>query len=275
MSQNVANIDFDRLIDDCASIENTISSLIKDNARKECELSCLQAQIIGDTQTELDRLVDYEHLLRTNLEAEREKKFRFDSDIKRCSDVNEKLSKLVSNVQKSNNERSEIDREYEVVNQRIFNSIQEYEQIKNDYKRLTHDIELLNNRDDRDNQVVKALLSESKNLVVSLQKKDNILRVLEHQNIFAGQQFDHILDQIPWEPLSHQQIEELRKSNHEQIRNLAEDLQLQAHDIAELRESLSSRKKLKLDILEKLATQLDQFVKKREEAIVMSGFNNC
>lgn len=258
---------FDKLLDNCINLENAISALIDTNASKESELSCLQTSYLEYTQADLDQLAERELALRNDLEGSRSKKEELESDIKHLTDINEKLSEWVSNAQKTNNDKSCLEDKNQEVYMLLIETMQDYEQIKSDYQRVYVELTQLIDGIQVDTSEVKELVKVCNELVVGLHRNDKIIKVLDQQNRHGEQQFDLILQQLPWEPLT--DINDLRKHNDEAIRNLAEVLQVQANEINELKESLDSKKQRKLEILEQLANQLNHFVNRREEAILM------
>lgn len=263
-------MDFEKLLNDCETIENNVSFLIDDNARKKVDLSKFQADILQSSDGNLNQLVDYEHRLLIDLESLKSRKNELDTKLKQLTDINDKLSSIVSTAQKANNEKKDHKNNHVSVYMSIAATINKYEHTKVDYLKVFEEIGLLKINLEEDLETVKDVLKLNKELNICLQRNDNILRLIEQQNKHVEQQFDLILNQLPWEPLSDRYFQELRNSNEEIVRNMADVLMIQTNDLKDLSESIEIKKNRKLQILEELKIQLDNFAKKREEAIMMS-----
>lgn len=256
-------MDLDSLLEDSSKLEKTITALIENNALKQSELCRLNTCLLDRSQYELNTISEKEKGLRTNLETLRVRKNDVEAELKQFTDINEKLSHWVSEAQKSRKDRNQ---ELYVS---IADTIRDYEQLTQDYRKVFSEIASL--RDGHEEQIdeVRILVEQSNELVVSLRKNENMIKVLEQQNKFSEQQFDLIINQLPWEPLTNNYIEELRNADSEEIKAQAEFLQIQASEIHDLSESVNSKKQKKLEILEQLANQLNKFVQKREEATLI------
>lgn len=255
---NVITMDFDGLLDKCVALENTIFSVIKNNARKQTELSCLQSDILKNVQSESEALADYEHELKDQLENLKTKIEELETELKIYNDINEKLDEIVVTAKRTAKEKRDFSYSFK-------EESEEYEQIQKEHIDMLNELAILK---EADTQQFRQYLNDSRQLVIALYKNDQILKVLERQNKFAEQQFDFILNELPWEPLSHNYFEDLRNSKDESIRCIADVLRLQTAEINDLNESLNSKKGRKLEILEQLARQLDMFVRKRETALL-------
>jgi len=265
------DINVNKLLDDCVSLENTISILIKDNASKRLELNSLQTTILNSSQSGLDQLVDHENVLRNDQALLKSKKDGLDINIKQLTDVNEKLNELVSVSQKANNGKKDTNNKFDEVYMNIAETIREYEDLRLEYIKAGSEIAMVQEDLEKDAREVSDVVNKCIDLVTNLDRNDNIIRMLDQQNKYAEQQFDLILNQLPWEPLTDNYIEGLCNSKDESIRTLARLLQMQTSEIDDLNESLTTKKQRKLDILEHLANQLNNFVKRREEAILMEA----
>lgn len=251
-------MDFDELLDKCVALENTIFSVIKNNARKQSELSRLQTDILKNVQIESESLADHEHYLRNQLETLKINKEDLDAEVKLYIDTNEKLDEIVATAQRTANEKRDFC-------YGLKEESEEYEQIKLEYLKMLNEITILK---EEDTQKFRQYLNDCRNLVINLYKNDQIIRVLERQNKYAEQQFDFIHNELPWEPLSNNYLAELRNFDDDSIRNIADVLKMQTIEINDLNESLKSKKERKLEILEQLARQLELFVRKRETSLL-------
>lgn len=259
---------FDKILDDCVALENTISFLIKNNANKQTALNNLQSHILENSQSQLNQLVDREHELWSNLENLKATKEKIGYEIKQYSDINEKLSDLVAIAQRASNEKLDVNDKFNEANL-ITDSLLESEQLIGEYLNIKNEIVISSENLEKDELDVEDLVKNGKELAINLEKNDNLIRVLEQQNKYAEEQFDLILNQLPWQPLTESYIAELLQSNEEGIRDLAGVLQVQSGEINDLNESLCYKKQQKLEILEQLADQLNLFSRKRDEAILM------
>lgn len=264
-------MDFDRLMDDCATLEKTISGLIKSNSCKQSELRQLQSDILASCEFELGEVVNRESELKTELESLKYKKEDLDAKVKQYANINEKLQEVVATAQQTSNRHNELSLpdKYNETYVIVSESIQDFEQLNQEYIRLCGEIVNLETSLQEAMNQMKAVVADNKELVINLHKNDDIIRLLFQQNKFSEQQFDIILSQLPWEPLPEQYMEELQNSSNETIRQLATVFQLQTSEINDLNESLRQKKLKKLEILEQLSKQLDCFVRKREAAILM------
>lgn len=267
-------MDFDKLVDDCTNVENSITLLIKTNTSRSIELSEIRAKLIQTTQTDLDQLVERELELRTTLEDLRIKKSDLETNIKQFASVNEKLSDLVTTIQTINNDKTNSDNQQKDLILQISSTIQDFEAHRLDCSKLSQEFVSLCGSLDKDAIEVDKSVEIAGKLVASLHKNDRIIRVIDQQNKYAEQQFDLILNQLPWKPLTKQCIEDLRLSNNKSIRDIADSLEIQSNEIEELNESLNCKKRRKIELLEQLANQLNSFVARRGEAISMSNLNN-
>lgn len=254
-------MDSDQLLDKCVALENTIFSVIKNNARKQNELSRLQTNILNDVQVESEALDDYEHELRNQLQILKTNKEELDTEIKLYGEINDRLDEIVVATQRTAQEKRDFYYSFK-------EESEEYEQIKANHLVMLNGFSVLK---EKDTQKFKEYLNESRSLVIDLHKNDQIIRVLEKQNKYAEQQFDFILNELPWEPLSDIYFKELHNFENDSIRNLADVLEIQTTEINELNESLNSKKERKLEILEQLAHHLDLFVRKRESAVLINN----
>lgn len=264
-------MEFDKLLEDCANAENAISLLIKANANKSIELNDNRAKLIETTQVDLDQLVERELEFRTTLEELRTRKAELESNIKKFTIVNEKLSDLVTTIQKTNNDKTNHDNQQKDLIIQTSNVIQEFEAYKLDFTKINREFISLCENLERDAVEVEKYVSFATGLVANLHKNDSIIRLLDQQNKFSEQQFDLILNQLPWEPLTKQCIDDLRHSSNKYIQDVANSLEIQSSEIEELNESLNSKKRRKLELLEQLANQLNSFVARRGEAISVTN----
>lgn len=264
-------MDIDKLFDTCQTLETTIAILVRSNANKQAEAMRLQNNIFDESQASLNQILAKEKELQYKLDLLKSRKNDIETEIKQYSDINEKLSDLVAIVQKSNPSAKE---DNECRNDEmcltIIETLDEYEQIKQEYTKTSSKVTHLNESLDRDSNEVKNLISENQELVLDLHKNDTIIRLSDQQNKYAEQQFDVIINQLPWEPLTDQYIDELRKSSVLAIKQIADSLQLQKNEILDLTDSLNHKKAKKLGVLEELYSVLNTFLQKRDEAVLIT-----
>lgn len=264
-------MELDKLIDDCSAIEHTVSVLTKSNAKKQVELEALQESVLESTKQRLDQLVDREEEIRKDLECLRSKRQDVEVEVKSLSSINEKLTKLVASLQENTGDDSmQVDQSQ----LNMASSIQDYEQLKADFKHISENYKTLIGESDINDSEVKELRQKQVSLACSIFLNYNYLRILTNVNGYAEEQFDLILSELPWEPLSSSYIEDLRRSNNERIRNLAETLVIQTSEISDLVDSLDQRKSRKLKVLDELCKELDDLLRNREQAMLMCSKSN-
>lgn len=258
-----------KISEDCAALESIIFALISENTCKHTQLNRLQDNVIESSRKNVDQLVDYESKLKDELDNLRLQKLSLDNDNRHLTSLNEKLNELVTIA----NSTSCLD---DAVNNgiylNIYETIQEYEKIRDKTYNIHRDLTDLLRSMNIEINGVDNLVSSNKALAVSLHKNQNSLRILAQQNKFSERQFDLILSQLPWEPMTDERIAELHQSDRADIRDLAVCLQLQTSEIKELNESLTQKKFRKLEILNRLASELKNFSAKRDEVTLLSRF---
>lgn len=245
--------------------------MVKNNSKKQSELLHLQKCVIDKSQVFFNESLEQDRRNQQQLDALKQRKNELDTEIKQCSEINEKLSHLVAIVQQSDEEEEDCCSSDEVYFT-ISETLEDYERMKLDYATLVDKLNQMDMNVKQNESEIKSIIDHNQELMVDVQRNDNILRLLEQQNKYAEQQFDLILNKLPWEPLTGQYIKDLRKSNKQAIRDLADTLELQTNEIQELNESLSYKKKEKLEVLEQLLGELNLFVQKRDEAILITRF---
>jgi hypothetical protein len=261
----------DKLLDNCETLEKTISVLIKSNAAKQMEVIRLQNCVFDESQASLNEILNKENDLHQKLDDLKFKKNNLDTEIKQYSDINEKLSNIVSIVQ-SADQSDEEDNECknEEMNFTINDTLEEYGRIKQEFSKINNKMLQLVESLDTDKQKVRDFIFDKQILVADLNRNDASIRLFEQQNKFSEQQFDLFINQLPWEPLTTSYLDDLKKSHVQAIRDLADTLQLQKNEIEDLTESLNLKKAKKLKVLEELYSELNDFVKKREEAVLVT-----
>ena len=274
MTQSKANdtieMDFERLLDESEALDKTISILIEKNAVKDAQLHQLQNYVFENSQAALDETLVKERELQHTLETLRAEKSQIETEIKQFTEINEKLSECVAAAQKS--ETPEEDKcKVEDIYCGILDVINEYQTIGSEYSRINEQVLDLSENHERKTVEVKDLICSTQELIVDLQKNDGIIRLTEQQNRYAEQQFDTILGQLPWEPLALEYIETLRNHNVRAIRDLAETLKIQTSDIVDLNESIATKKEAKLKVLEELYSEIEDFNRRRDEAVLIAN----
>lgn len=264
-------MDLDKILDHCQTLEKTISILVRSNSNKEAEVANLQKRIIENSQASLSELLEQERQNQEQLDALKCRKSDLDTEIKQFAEINDKLSHLVSIVQKSDStEDDDNNCKNDEIYYTITETLEDFEQMKLDHVKLSNKLDQMDSNVNQSAAEIKNLIDLNSNLIVDVQRNDCIIRLSEQQSTYVEQQFDLIINQLPWEPLTDQYIDELRNSNDQAIRDLAETLQLQKNEIEDLNESLGYKKKKKLEVLEQLHEELNTFVHKRDEAILVT-----
>lgn len=265
----------DKLIDDCATLENTVTVLIKANGSKLQEVGRLNTLILETAKNDLDALIVTEQKFLEELEKLRSKRDHYELEVKQFTHTNGVLAELVSLARKTETEHDEdILTRFAETYIGVAECINEFEQIMIDNQKYSDKIEELSGDISRDSDEVQRLVAETQVLNIGLHRNDNILRVMDRQNKFSEQQFDLILHQIPWEPLTDSYIQRLRESDNKALKELAEVLHIQANEIAYLNDTLVTRKSTKLKVLEEFAKKLEEFARRREEASLVEGHFN-
>lgn len=262
-------MDVQKILTDCETLENTISVLIRDNSGKENELVQLQENVFQYTKNHLESLVEKERDLQCKLDEVITRRQNIENEIKQYTTINEKLSELVSIAQKRNSQDIDDDALVAVVE-----ANEEYLHVKSNYAKARDKLKDLQESATRDIRDVQILIRDNAEILVALQRNDNIIRLLEQQLKYSEQQFDLVLNELPWEPLTKQYIEELLKSPNQLIKDLAGTLQIQANELEDLNDSLNFKKKKKLEALEGLLAELSCFIQKRDEAVIVTRLNN-
>lgn len=258
-------MDLDKLIDDCSAIEHTVSVLTKSNARKQVELEGLQESVLRTIKQKLDQISDREEEIRADLDSLRSQRQDVETEVKGLSLVNERLTNLVSLLQDSTNIAEQVDDSH----LNMAASIQDFEHLKSNFIQIQENFKLLNNPEETSKLSIEKLKERQVALACAIFSNYNHLRVLTNVNGYAEEQFDLILSELPWEPLSSSYIETLRNSKSERISNVAEALLIQTSEINDLVVSLSEKKNRKLRVLEELFKELDSLLKSREQAMLM------
>jgi len=258
-------MDVHKILTDCDTLENTISILIKDNSTKESELTSLQRDIFERTKNYLESTLDREVELQKKLDETVSKRQSIEDEIKQYASVNEKLSELVSIAQKRSSQQ--VNNDTVAI---LIEAYEDYSQLKSGFIKTFKKARDTEEGLSLDCKEVDALIRKNTEILVDLHKNDNLIRLLEQQNKYAEQEFDLILNQLPWEPLTKDYLEELKLSANRAVKDLAGTLQVQASEIEELNESLNFKKKKKLEALEGLLSELTSFIQKRDQAVVMA-----
>lgn len=264
-------MDFDDVLDNCQQIESTIQVLVKANASKQSDISKLETEMLLAYNHQQKQLTDLEHKFQAKLAGVQTKSEKLELEIKLVNSVNEELSEVVKTAQKASRARTEASKKNNQSYNFMGGVIENLDDIRANFKRISDEIQSLDELSNNDSQRARELLEENKSSAIEFHKNANLIRLMEKQGTFAEQQFDMILNQIPWEPLTAGYIKELRGSSNENVRIMADNLALQVSEIQDLEESLVTKKEKKLEILKNLTEQLDVFVRKRSEAILIES----
>lgn len=264
-------MDFDELLDNCQNLEKTIQMLIKSNAYKQSNVNRLQAEMLKSYKSQQKELAELEQKFQIELYKIKAKSEKLELEIKQVNIVNEELREVVNRAQQATHTKPDGSKKSNETYQFMAEVIENLEKIRADYNGVLDFIRSKEAYLPEDSLKAKETLDDSKSLVIELHKNEHLIRLLEKQGKFAEQQFDLILSQIPWEPLTTSYIKQLRESSNEDVRNMADNLALQVSEIEDLEESQVAKKNKKLEILKDLTDQLDLFVRKRSEAILSSS----
>lgn len=265
-------MEFDKLVDDCMAFENTISALINSVGNKKLSVRNLEKTLLEYTQSESQRYIEREQEFWKTIEDLKVTKENFDVEIKLYNETNEQLRELVALSQRHVDE-SKISEVSKSEHFQAANVLQEFEQLKVEYIKIQSDTSMVEDISAQDTLGVEEVVEHSGSLVINLHKNANILRVLEQQLKYAEQQFDIIINQLPWVSLPYTYFQQLRTSFDSRVRELSDVLQLQTNEINDLNESLSTKKERKLALLEELAKELNGFATKRQDAILMTDYH--
>lgn len=250
----------DELIDGCSFIESTISNLMERTAEMRNETNQVQSGILLDAYHHIDQLVERERNLRIELTQLKTRKIGLETNCEQYNIVNDKLRELTKINVKENTDQSE-----------IHQATEEFENLKTAFEKSCKEFNDLNRQSIDIKNEVERFVDESKNLCVKIHKDESVIRILQQQNKYSEQHFDLIINLLPWVPLTKECINELRAINNETISNIATVLEVQTNEINELKEALDAKRYRKLEVLEQLSYQLNNFVRKREEAIMVGG----
>lgn len=256
-------MDIANLLEECAILEKMIIEKVRHGASSSLELFGFETQLYSEGGDQLRLLLDQDDI-REEFEDLRLRKQKLEAEIRSVAHVNETLSHLVAVVDEADNKC--LNESYELVHQIITS----YDHLKSDKIRLYTQLETIDQVLEEDADNLDSIVGECRRLAVDLQSNDRVILLLDTQNKLAEQQLDVALDKVPWEPLSDENIEELRNSKNERIADLGEAIHVQTCEINDLETSLLRKKEEKLQVLEQLARQLDLFVRRRDEAITVS-----
>lgn len=262
-------MDFEELLISGDRLENNIKTLVEENAIKKAEIDELQSAILRNSEREFQRLSKTESQLLVELQELTVKKRQTDIKLKQFTDVNTKLNLILEESSKdkqANKSQTQNDEIYKFV----LDVMNEFETIKSEFSEASRGVVSLDKTLSSDIKTGKDLVVENRNIVNACDKNEALLNIILEQNRFSEQQFDLILEQIPWTPLTDNYINELRQSEDKNILDVAEVLNILTRDLNDLIAHMESKKTRKLEILEKLQEQLNDFIKKREEAILMN-----
>lgn len=262
-------MDIVEILSECEKVEKTISLLIRENSVKETELNGLQENVFEFTKVGLEDTLHKECQLQAQLNDVVTKRQDIENEIKQFANINEKLTELVTTAQKRNNQ--DINEETLVA---LVEAQEDYSHVKTSFDRAKSKLKELEDGLIQDTQEVQKLIHDNIEQLVSLGHNDNMIRLLEQQNRYSERQFDMILEEIPWEPITKQCLDELLSSPVQAIKDVATTLQVQTNEMEDLNESLRCKKRKKLATLEHLLQELGNFIKKRDEAFLVARLGN-
>lgn len=266
-------MDFEKLINNCQTLEKTIAILIKSNSSKRAEIASLQNAIVERSRDSLAELLDSERKYQDQLDTLKWKKNEVETEVRQYTEINDKLSNIVMVAQKSSSDAQELNEcQNEEINFENSEIYREYENIKLEYSKMISKINEMNYNLENDSNTIHGLIRKNQELVVNIKRNDTVTRISQQQGMYAEKQFDLILNQIPWEPLTEQYLGELKQSSKQAVRDISETLRMQKTEIEDLNESLRFKMRKKLQVLEALDKELNKFAQKRDEAALVSRF---
>lgn len=271
MDSSFQKTEFDELFERCQHLENTIQMLLRSNALKKANINKLRAEIIQSYGDQQKNLAEMEQKYQADLAAVKVKSEKLELELRQVNIINDELSEVVNRAQQASHAGPDASKKTSEAYYFMSTVIERLDHIRNLYNSVFDGIRDLEATSPKDSYESKEVLEESRNLTIEVEKNRDLIRLLEKQGKFAEQQFDLILNQIPWEPLTTSYIKELRGSTNEDVRNMADVLALQVSEIQDLEESLISKKGKKLELLKNLTDQLDSFVRRRSEAILIES----
>lgn len=265
-------MELESLIDHCNAIENTVTVLIKANSGKQSDLEHVHDAILQQAKDMLDRFVEREEAIRVDLDKLKLERQDIETEVKALTDVNERLTQLVSLLQESS--EVTITGNSNNAYASISSTILDFEHLRGEMSNIRENYSLLQDDNDCLKHDISEIKSRHKSLANSIELNYNTLRITEGLNQLAEKQFDLILSEVPWEPISVKCISDLRDSNNEAIKNYAESLIIQTQEINNLVETIGEKKNRKLRLLEELYEELDTLLKNREQSVLMSKFRD-
>lgn len=257
-----------KVIEDCTTLETVILALANNVATRHKDLLRVQEDSINLGTNHLNTLLKREKELENQLENLKLEKNQLDEENKNVTCVNEEINEILTILNKPQD-----DHRYNVdMYVKMWDQIQEYEYLKNNLDQLHREVKELIVDLTKVISDVKSDVAQNVDLAVQLHKKKSLIRILSQQNKSAEEQFDLILNQLPWEPLTDEKLTQLTQLNHPELRAVADTVQLQTTEIKSLNKSIVEKKERKLEILSCFAIQLDNFLKERHEVTSLHRF---
>lgn len=249
-----------KILEDCAALESLTLSLIANNSLKCSQLSEYQDNLIEKSNQKLEQIVDYECKLQEEYEDQLTQLKDLENEIKHFSSINEKLNELLAII---NGNRGGDTINHSTYSN-ILNTIQDYEQIRSESCSMISGLTEIMESYKSEMEEAQSFVQREKSLAVGVRKNMESIKILDKQNKFAESQFDLILNQLPWEPISESKILELRESSDPRIRDIVDCIDIQTAEINDLHESIRFKKERKLEVLTRLAYELNNFIRKRD-----------
>lgn len=257
-----------KVIEDCNTLESVILALANNVSTRHRDLFKLQDHSIDSGKRHLNTLLKREKELEDQLQALKLDKNKLDNKNNSITSLNDQISTILTIINSPSDDRDH-NQEFYV---KISEHIQELDHLKNNLIQICQEVETLK---EGLLQVISDVHSEvAQNIYLSIQlhKKKNIIRILTQQNKSAEEQFDVILNQLPWEALTDEQIAQLRHVNPPQLKAVVDAVQLQTIEIRSLNKSIIDKKERKLEILSNFVVQLDNFMNERHGIITLHKF---
>lgn len=248
-----------KVIEDCNTLETVITALANNVSTRHKDLFNLHKVSVNSGKQHLDSLLKREKELEAQLKSLKLEKNKLEENNRSITSLNEEINKILIIV----NSPPDDDHPNLDFYVKTWEHIQEFEILKNNLDQLSREVHILQDELLQVISDVRFGVAENVELSVQLHKKKSLIKILSQQNKSAEEQFDLILNQLPWEPLTDDKMIQLRHLNHPQLKAVADAVQLQTTEIRALNKSIVDKKERKLEILSNFAIQLDYFLKER------------
>lgn len=261
-------MDLGKLLDDCSTLENIITTFINSNANKQAKLDAYKAHVFSISKSCIDKVACMETQLEAELEALNLKIADTYAVIDQYENSNGTLNQFVTKASASANDA--LDSADVEVYHSIHDSAQAFEAANTSYAEVENMLSKIDA--EKQGKELDALVDKAQKLRRDVERNSDTLQLIEQQNKYAEQEFDLILNQLPWQPMSQDRLDKICQSSDQSVRNHGDYIQIQSDQIRKLNESLVNQKEHKLKALEQLASQTDAFIRQREEALMVNRY---